>query len=100
MNRPINNTPMIAMNDLARSYWNEHVRELGVDNEMSEMYAADRNDVMDVKALYIAGLYEEMKTKVDYLDTIVREAVVIAMAKDAGIGFVYDTLGYDVKGYV
>src|SRR6056300_43390 len=100
MSRPINTTPMVAMNDLAKVYWTGHVRELGVDHEMAEMYASDRNDVNDVKALYIAGLYEEMKIKINCLDTIVREEVIIAMGKDVGAQFVSDTLGWDVRGWV
>lgn len=63
MTHPINNTPLVALNDLARSYWNDHVSYLGNDDEMAEWVAADRNDVLDVKALIVAGLHKELKEK-------------------------------------
>jgi len=96
MTRPINNTPLVAMNKLAKSFWNDHVSYLGVDNDMAEYAAQDRNDVLDVKALYISGQYEEMTDKINYLDTCMREAIVLAMIEDLGAAFVKDTTGYYV----
>lgn len=96
MTRPINNTPLVAINKLAKSFWNDHVSYLGVDNDMAECAAQDRNDILDVKALYISGQYEEMTDKINDLDTCIREAIVLAMIEDLGAVFVKDTTGYYV----
>ncbi len=96
MTRPINKTPMVAMNKLAKSFWNDHVHYLGNDDEMAEYAAQDRNDVLDVKALYLSNQYMEMADKIHRLDTCMREAVVLAMIEDAGAAFVKDTTGYYV----
>jgi hypothetical protein len=84
------------LNKLERSLWNSYVEFVGRDDDMAEMYAADRNDVLDVKAFYFAGLLNELKVKIDRMDTHPREGVVCAFAEDLGEDWVFENLGYEV----
>lgn len=68
----------------------------GVDQGMANMYAQDRNDVIEAKSLYFAGKAEEFSRHIDRLDTSIREGIVIAFAKDLGKDWVLKNLGYEV----
>lgn len=68
----------------------------GVDQGMANMYAQDRNDVIEAKSLFFAGKANELRAHIDYLDTSIREGVVIAFAKDLGEKWVLNNLGYEV----
>jgi hypothetical protein len=69
----------------------------GVDQEMANMYAQDRNDVIEAKSLYFADKANEFRTHIDRLDTSIREGIVIAFAKDLGEKWVLNNLGYEVR---
>jgi len=81
---------------LERNLWNKMVAYEGVDKEMAEFKAMDRNDVITAKELYQAGEYEMLKGHIDYLDTYIREAVVTAFIDDLGIDWVENNLGWSV----
>jgi len=81
---------------LEKSLWNEMVSYEGVDKEMAEFTAADRNDVITAKDLYKAGEYEMLKGHIDYLDTYIREGVVMAFIADLGADWVEANLGWSV----
>ena len=68
----------------------------GVDQGMANMYAQDRNDVIKAKHLYNTCQVAELSKHIDYLDTSIREGVVIAFAKDLGDEWVAKNLGYQV----
>ena len=69
----------------------------GVDQEMANMYAQDRNDVIEAKSLYFADKANEFRTHIDRLDTSIREGIVIAFAQDLGEEWVLNNLGYEVR---
>ena len=69
----------------------------GVDQEMANMYAQDRNDVIEAKSLYFADKANEFRTHIDRLDTSIREGIVIAFAQDLGEKWVLNNLGYEVR---
>jgi hypothetical protein len=81
---------------LEKDLWNAHVEFMGVDNDMAEMYAQDRNDVIEANGLWKAGKIAELKTHIDRLDTSIREGVVIAFAEDLGSQWVEEQLGWSV----
>jgi hypothetical protein len=81
---------------LERNLWNEMVSYEGVDKEMAEFTAMDRNDVITAKELYNAGEFEMLKGHVDYLDTFIREGVVMAFVEDLGADWVEANLGWRV----
>tara|TARA_B100001287_G_scaffold268014_1_gene263795 strand:+ start:453 stop:731 length:279 start_codon:yes stop_codon:yes gene_type:complete len=68
----------------------------GIDNEMANFYAQDRNDVIKAKDLHNAGKIAELKQHVDYLDTYIREGVVMAFVADLGSEWVEENLGWSV----
>jgi hypothetical protein len=69
----------------------------GVDKEMAEFTAQDRNDVIKAKELYKVNDVAELKKHVDYLDTCIRDGVVMAFVADLGEGWVFENLGYTVN---
>lgn len=69
----------------------------GVDNEMANFVAQDRNDVIEAKDLHNAGKIAELSTHIDSLDTFIREGIVVAFAKDLGNDWVRKNLGYEVN---
>lgn len=82
---------------LEKNLWNEMVSYEGVDKKMAEFTAMDRNDVITAKELYKAGEYDMLKGHIDYLDTYIREGVVMAFVEDLGEAWVYNNLGYTVN---
>jgi hypothetical protein len=69
----------------------------GVDKEMANFYAQDRNDVIDCKQLFQAGKINALVNKINNLDTYIREGIVVAFAKDLGEEWVLNALGYEVR---
>ena len=82
---------------LEKSLWNSHVEFMGVDNGMAEMYAQDRNDVIEVKERFNRGHMGSLKTFIDRMDTHPREGVVVALAMDLGEDWVEENLGWSVR---
>jgi len=82
---------------LEKSLWNSHVEFMGVDNDMAEMYAEDRNDVIEVKDRFNRGHMGSLKTFIDRMDTHPREGVVMALAADLGEDWVEENLGWSVR---
>jgi len=82
---------------LEKSLWNSHVEFMGVDNDMAEMYAQDRNDVIEVKDRFNRGHMGSLKTFIDRMDTHPREGVVMALAADLGEDWVEENLGWSVR---
>ncbi len=83
--------------NLESSLMQDVIAHEGVDQEMANFYAQDRNDVIEAKSLYFAGKADEFRTHIDRLDTFIREGIVIAFAKDLGNDWVLKNLGYEVR---
>jgi len=82
---------------LEQNLWKSHVEFCGVDNGMAEMYAEDRNDVIEAKYRYKRGHMGSLRHFIDRMDTHPREGVVMAFVADLGADWVYDNLGYEVR---
>lgn len=82
---------------LEASLMQDVIANEGVDQEMANFYAQDRNDVIEAKSLYFADKANEFRTHIDRLDTSIREAIVIAFAEDLGSDWVLKNLGYEVR---
>ena len=82
---------------LEKNLWKSHVEFVGVDHDMAEMYAEDRNDVIKVKDLYRIGIMPTLREFIDRMDTHPREGVVLAFAADLGEDWVLKNLGYEVR---
>lgn len=72
------------------------IRNEGVDNEMANFYAQDRNDAMDVKALIISENFKLAKEKLEEMDTYPRETLIFCLIEDLGADKVKENLGYYV----
>ena len=88
---------MDNLTKLEKNLWNSHVEFMGVDNDMAEMYAEDRNDVIEVKDRFNRGHMGSLRTFIDRMDTHPREGVVLALADDLGEDWVLKNLGYEVR---
>ena len=81
---------------LEKDLWNSHVEFMGVDHDMAEMYAEDRNDVIEVKERFNRGHMGSLRTFIERMDTHPREGVVLALAADLGSDWVAKNLGWEV----
>jgi len=72
------------------------IRNEGVDNEMANFYAQDRNDAMDVKALIISENFKLAREKLEKMDTYPRENLIFCLIEDLGADKVKENLGYYV----
>jgi len=82
--------------ELERSLMQDIIANEGIDREMANFYAQDRNDVIEAKSLYFAGKIEELRTHIERLDTYIREGVVMAFVADLGNDWVEENLGWSV----
>ena len=70
------------------------------DPDMAKMYADDHSTIQEVARHIEAGDINRASTIIDRMDTAPREDIVIACGMDFGPEWVYDNLGYNVKGWV
>tara|TARA_Y100000114_G_scaffold157148_1_gene187421 strand:+ start:1123 stop:1395 length:273 start_codon:yes stop_codon:yes gene_type:complete len=82
---------------LENDLWKNHVEFVGVDHDMAEMYAEDRNDVIEVKDRFNRGHMGSLRTFIERMDTCIREGVVMALAADLGSDWVAKNLGWEVR---
>ena len=74
----------------ARSDW-------AIKEDMASMYQQDADDSQEVMDHINNGNNEFASKKVNSLDTVIREGIVIALAKDMGSIWVADNLGWEVN---
>ena len=82
---------------LEKSLWNSYVEYEGVDKDMANMYAGDRNDVNDARLHYAAGRIPSLKKLIDHMDTCIRDGLILAFAADLGADWVRENLGWNVR---
>ena len=73
------------------------------DPDMAKMYAEDHSTFQTIARYLETGEQEDINrasTIIDRMDTSPREDIVIACGMDFGPEWVYDNLGYNVKGWV
>ena len=83
--------------EMENSLMQDVIANEGIDKEMANFYAQDRNDVIEAKDLHNAGKIAELADHINSLDTIIREGLVVAFAKDLGNDWVMENLGWSVK---
>lgn len=82
---------------LIKSYKNEAKSDWAIAEDMADMYMEDANDA---EVIYNFTTENNIKTAAQYLnglDTIVREAVCMAIAEDKGNDFLVENFGWSVK---
>ena len=70
--------------------------EFAIENDMVDMYEQDAADTQKSIDLIKSNKLSEAAKHIAYLDTCIREGVVIALAKDLGNDWVAANLGWEV----
>lgn len=90
-------TYLKAVTKFEKDLWNSHVEHMGVDDGMAEMYAADRNDVINAKELFYDDKFVTLASHINHMDTHPREGLVMAFAEDLGEAWVLENLGWRIN---
>ena len=76
---------------------NDAKSDWAIKEDMASMYQQDADDSQEVMDHINNGNNEFASKKVNGLDTVIREGIVIALAKDMGSIWVADNLGWEVN---
>lgn len=76
---------------------NDAKSDWAIKEDMASMYQQDADDSQEVMDHINNGNNEFASKKVNSLDTVIREGIVIALAKDMGSIWVADNLGWEVN---
>ncbi len=91
---------MKNLKNLIKSYKNEAKTDWAIEEDMADMYNQDANDAEVVYNFITQSNGVNIPTASKYLnnlDTIVREAVCMAIAEDKGNDFLVENFGWSVK---
>ena len=91
---------MKNLKNLIKSYKNEAKTDWAIEEDMADMYNQDANDAEVVYNFITESNGVNIPTASKYLnnlDTIVREAVCMAIAEDKGNDFLIENFGWSVK---
>lgn len=86
--------PLTNVHALERSLMQEVIHFTGKDEQMANYYAADRNDVIEARELFLKNEIQNLKVHVSDLDTYIRDGVVMAFIADLGAAWVETNLGW------
>ena len=76
---------------------NDAKSDWAIKEDMASMYQQDADDSQEVMDHINNGNNKFASKKVNSLDTVIREGIVIALAKDMGSIWVADNLGWEVN---
>ena len=91
---------MKNLKNLIKSYRNEAKSDWAIKDDMADMYNQDANDAEVIYNFIVDSNGVNIPTASKYLsrlDTIVREAVCVAIAEDKGNNFLVKNFGWSVK---
>ena len=91
---------MKNLRNLIKSYENEAKSDWAIAEDMAEMYMEDANDAEVIYNFITQSNGINIPTAAKYLnsrDTIVREAICMAIAEDKGNDFLVENFGWSVK---
>ena len=91
---------MKNLKTLIESYKNQAKSDWAIKEDMADMYAQDANDAEVVYNFTTESGGVNIPTAAKYLnnlDTIVREAICMAIAEDKGNDFLVENFGWSVK---
>ena len=91
---------MKNLKNLIKSYRNEAKSDWAIKDDMADMYNQDANDAEVIYNFIVDSNGVNIPTAAKYLsrlDTIVREAVCVAIAEDEGNNFLVENFGWSVK---
>ena len=82
---------------LIESYKNEAKDPEMIEMDMADMYLEDAADAAHVLTHILAGKLNRASELLSSRDTIVREAICVAIAEDKGNDFLVENFGWSVK---
>ena len=68
-----------------------------ISEDMSDMYKQDAKDFKDILNMIKDKNYSGAKKLIQYMDTLPREGVLVAIARDLGNDWVEENLEYEVR---
>ena len=94
------NQTMKNLKKLINSYKTQAKSKWAIEEDMSDMYLEDANDSQVIYNFITESNGVNIPTAAKYLnsrDTIVREAICVAIAEDKGNDFLVENFGWSVK---
>ena len=91
---------MKNLKKLIASYKTQAKAKWAIEEDMSDMYLEDANDSQVIYNFITESNGVNIPTAAKYLnsrDTIVREAIAVAIAEDKGNDFLVENFGWSVK---
>jgi len=82
---------------LIKSYENEAKSDWAIKEDMADMYQEDAADAATVLTHILGGKLKRASEHVSSRDTIVREAICVAIAEDKGNDYLVENFGWSVK---
>ena len=68
-----------------------------ISEDMSDMYKQDAKDFKDILKMIKDKNFSGAKKLIQFMDTLPREGVLVAIARDLGKLWVLENLGYEVR---
>lgn len=88
---------MKNLKNLIKSYKNEAKSDWAIQEDMADMYEADANDAEVIYNFIAQRMYPTAASYLNSRDTIVREAICMAIAEDKGNAFLEEKFGWSVR---
>ena len=88
---------MKHLKKLITEYKNLSKMDWAVKEDMADMYKQDAKDFKDILNMIKDKNYSGAKKLIQYMDTLPREGVLVAIARDLGKSWVAENLEYEVR---
>ena len=88
---------MKHLNNLIKGTIADSKAPWAISEDMSDMYKQDAKDFKDVLKMIKDKNFSGAKKLIQFMDTLPREGVLVAIARDLGNDWVEENLEYEVK---
>ena len=88
---------MKHLNNLIKGTIEDSKAPWAISEDMSDMYKQDAKDFKDILNMIKDKNHSGAKKLIQFMDTLPREGVLIAIARDLGNKWVEENLGYEVR---
>ena len=88
---------MKHLKKLITEYKNLSKMDWAVKEDMSDMYKQDAKDFKDILNMIKDKNFSGAKKLIQFMDTLPREGVLVAIARDLGNDWVEENLEYEVR---
>ena len=88
---------MKHLNNLIKGTIEDSKAPWAISEDMVDMYKQDAKDFKDILNMIKDENFSGAKKLIQFMDTLPREGVLIAIARDLGNKWVEENLGYEVR---